>query len=439
MERTDMFSGESKNLEYKVSVPRNSEKYMKTVVAYANGQGGRIIFGIDDQTREVTGMDSDTIFQTIDAITNAISDSCEPKIFPDVTLQTIEDKTVIVVEITPGKMRPYYLKSQGITDGTYVRVSGTTRRVADYMLKELILEGQNRYYDCEICQDLTATAQDIAHLCEEMKATATRNTLTQGEKIRIREVTPNLLLSWGVLAERNGSLVPTNAYALLTGQAKFQPAIQCAVFKGTDRAFFVDRREFEGPIQDQVEAAYQYVLEKINRGMQIHGMFRQDIYELPVDSLREMIANSVAHRSYLDPGSIQVALYDNRLEVTSPGMLLNGVSIRKMMEGYSKPRNRAIAYAFAYMKIIEKWGSGIPRIIRECKEYGLPDPDFIDLDGDFRVNMYRPSPNSGVKKPLPKLPKLPKRPKLPKLPFLIIPILPLKTKPYWPLSAHIQL
>lgn len=93
-----------------------------------------------------------------------------------------------------------------------------------------------------------------------------------------------------------------------------------------------------------------------------------------------------------------MALYDNRLEVTSPGMLLNGVSIRKMMEGYSKPRNRAIAYAFAYMKIIEKWGSGIPRIIRECKEYGLPDPDFIDFDGDFRVNMYRPSPNSGVKK-----------------------------------------
>ena len=133
---------------------------------------------------------------------------------------------------------------------------------------------------------------------------------------------------------------------------------------------------------------------KINRGMQIQGMFRQDRYELPVDSLREMSANSVTHCSDLDPGNIQVALYDDRLEVTSPGMLLNGVSIRKMMEGYSKPRNRAIAYAFAYMKIIEKWGSGIPRIIRECKEYGLTDPDFIDFDGDFRVNMYRPSPDA---------------------------------------------
>ena len=113
------------------------------------------------------------------------------------------------------------------------------------------------------------------------------------------------------------------------------------------------------------------------------------MYELPTDSVREMIANSVAHRSYLEPGNIQVALYDDRLEVTSPGMLLNGVSVKKMMEGYSKPRNRAIAYAFAYMKIIEKWGSGIPRILRECREYGLQKPDFIDFDGDFRVNLYR--------------------------------------------------
>lgn len=151
----------------------------------------------------------------------------------------------------------------------------------------------------------------------------------------------------------------------------------------------MDRREFEGPIQEQMEAAFQYVLEKINRGMRIQGMYRQDIYELPVDSVREMIANSVAHRSYLEPGNIQVALFDDRLEVTSPGMLLNGVSIKKMKEGYSKPRNRAIASAFAYMKIIEKWGSGIPRMLRECKGYGLPEPKFIDFDGDFRVNMFR--------------------------------------------------
>lgn len=392
MEKDMLFSGESVNVEYKVSVPKDSAKYMKTVVAYANGRGGKIIFGVDDKTLEVVGMDTDSIFQTIDAITNAISDSCEPTILPDITLQTVEDKTVIVVEIFPGKMRPYYIKSKGMVSGTYVRSSGTTRPVADYMLKELILEGQNRYYDCEVCEGLTITPEDIERLCAEMKATAIRNTLTEGEKLKVKDVTQNVLISWGVLAEKDGAIVPTNAYALLTGQARFQPVIQCAVFKGKDRAYFVDRREFEGSIQDQMEAAFQYVLEKINRGMRIQGMYRQDRYELPVDSVREMIANSVAHRSYLEPGNIQVALFDDRLEVTSPGMLLNGVSIKKMKEGYSKPRNRAIASAFAYMKIIEKWGSGIPRILRECSEYGLPEPEIIDFDGDFRVNMYRQLP-----------------------------------------------
>ena len=392
MEKDMLFSGESVNVEYKVAVPKDSAKYMKTVVAYANGRGGKIIFGVDDKTLEVVGMDMDSIFQTIDAITNAISDSCEPTILPDITLQTVEDKTVIVVEIFPGKMRPYYIKSKGMVSGTYVRSAGTTRPVADYMLKELILEGQNCSYDCEICEGLTVTPEDIERLCAEMKATAIRNTLTEGEKLNVKDVTQNVLISWGVLAEKDGAVVPTNAYALLAGQARFQPVIQCAVFKGKDRAYFVDRREFEGSIQDQMEAAFQYVLEKINRGMRIQGMYRQDRYELPVDSVREMIANSVAHRSYLEPGNIQVALFDDRLEVTSPGMLLNGVSIKKMKEGYSKPRNRAIASAFAYMKIIEKWGSGIPRILRECSEYGLPEPEFIDFDGDFRVNMYRQLP-----------------------------------------------
>lgn len=123
--------------------------------------------------------------------------------------------------------------------------------------------------------------------------------------------------------------------------------------------------------------------------MTITGMYRQDVYELPTDSIRELIANAVAHRSYLEPGNIQVALFDDRLEVTSPGMLLNNVTISKMMEGYSKPRNPAIARAFAYMKIIEKWGTGIPRLFEACEEYGLPKPELIDFDGDFRVNMYR--------------------------------------------------
>ena len=389
MAEESLFAGESKNIEYKVAVPKKSEKYMKTVVAFANGNGGKIVFGIDDKTLEIVGMDEDNIFKTMDAITNAISDSCEPRIRPDVTLQTVNDKTVIVVEILPGAMRPYYIKSEGMTEGTYMRVSGTTRPVEGYMLKELILEGQNRYFDSEPCRELQITDEDIQNLCKTMKETAIKNTWQNSEKAKIKDITKNTLLSWGILTEVQGEIFPTNAYALLTGQLRMQPVIQCGLFKGKDRAYFADRKEFDGPIQNQVDAAYQYVLEKINMGMQIQGIYRQDVYELPTDSVRELIANAVAHRSYLEPGNIQVAIFDDRLEVTSPGMLLNNVSIKKMMEGYSKPRNPAIANAFAYMKIIEKWGTGIPRIFRECREYGLPDPELIDFDGDFRVNMYR--------------------------------------------------
>lgn len=389
-----LFSGESKNVEYKVTVPEKSEKYMKTVVAFANGRGGKIVFGIDDKTLDIVGMDVDSIYKTIDAITNAISDSCEPAIRPEVAMQTVKDKTVIVVEVFPGAERPYYIKSQGMFEGTYVRVAGTTRHVEDYMLKELILEGKNRYFDSEICQNVKITDSEIEELCRSMKETAVRNTWQDSEKVKVKDVTKNVLISWGVLKEDGGEVYPTNAFALLTGRMWGQPVIQCGVFKGTNRAHFVDRREFEGSIQEQMEAAYQYVLEKINMGMTIKGMYRQDVYELPTDSIRELIANAVAHRSYLEPGNIQVALFDDRLEITSPGMLLNNVTIAKMMEGYSRPRNPAIARAFAYMKIIEKWGTGIPRLFESCEEYGLPKPELIDFDGDFRVNMYRKRRNN---------------------------------------------
>jgi len=345
-----------------------------------------LIFGIKDDSHEVVGIDDASIFKTMDAVTNAISDSCEPIIVPDVTLQTIGGKTIIVVEISAGKQRPYYIKSLGKEKGIYVRVAGTTRSADEYMIKELMFEGANRYFDQTPCTGYHVSKNDIEELCASLKGTAIRNSKA---KLEVKDVTTNTLLSWGVLVEQDGVLLPTNAFALLSGNPILQTQIQCGVFKGTTRAIFVDRREFTGSIQNQIEEAYQYVLAKINLGAKISGLYRQDEYELPIGSVREIIANAVTHRSYLEPGNVQVVLYDDRLEVTSPGMLLNGVTIEKIRDGYSKVRNRAIANAFAYMKIIEQWGSGIPRMFEEFKECRLKEPELIDLDGDFRVNFYR--------------------------------------------------
>ena len=193
----------------------------------------------------------------------------------------------------------------------------------------------------------------------------------------------------GVLQEREGEMIPTNAYAILTGNDALPVAIQCGVFKGETKAIFVDRREFDGKVQEQIEEAFQFVLRNSHLGARFQGIYRQDVYEIPPDAIRELIINAVVHRSYLDHGNIQVAVYDNRLEITSPGKLPMGQTIERMIEGYSRIRNEALANAFSYMNLIEHWGSGIPRINQQLRDAGLCELEFIGGDTDLRINIYR--------------------------------------------------
>ncbi len=385
----EILAGESKNIEFKVQRPKDSIKYMKTVVAFANGEGGRIIFGVDDETLEVVGIPKDIVFSEVDAITSAISDSCNPVIIPDVYLQTIENKTIIIAEIGAGKQRPYYIKSLGINDGTYIRVAGTSRHADEYMIKELMFEGSNRYFDQTLCIGLNVTDEDIDALCKAMKEQAIRNAHNEEQKASVKDVGRQQLRSWGVLIERDGKDYPSNAYAILTGCGGLHVTTQCGVFKGTTKEIFVDRREYTGPIWEQIEEAFQFVLRNIHLSATIVGIYRQDVYEIPPDAIRELIINAAVHRSYLDHGNIQVAVYDNRLEITSPGKLPMGQTLERMKEGYSQIRNEALAYAFSYMNLIEHWGSGIPRIIGKVKAAGLREPEFIGGEVDLRINIYR--------------------------------------------------
>lgn len=385
----EILNGESKNVEFKENVTDKSIKYMKSVVAFANGSGGKIIFGIADRTREVIGIGEQDVFKTMDAIANTISDSCAPGIIPDITMQTIDGKTVIVVEISEGKQRPYYIKALGRDRGVYIRVAGTTRPADEYMVKELMFEGSSRHFDQTRCLGWNITDEDIASLCRAMKEQAVKNSRNEEQRASIREVSRQQLRSWGILIERNGRDYPSNAYAILTGCGALHTATQCGVFKGTTKEIFVDRREYAGPIWEQIEQAYQFVLRNIHMGATFEGIYRQDEYEIPPEAIRELIINAAVHRSYLDHGNIQIAIYDNRLEITSPGKLPMGQTLEKMKEGYSQVRNEALAYAFSYMNLIEHLGSGIPRIIGKVRAAGLREPEFIGGEVDLRINIYR--------------------------------------------------
>ena len=389
MKLEEIFAGESKNLEFKESLPVKSSKYMKTIVAFANGQGGKLIIGVEDDTKKIVGIDKNEAFKIMDAIANAISDSCKPAIIPDIYMQTVNETTVIIVHIEAGRQRPYYLAAEGLQHGVYVRVAGTTRPADESMVKELLFEGNNRFFDKTVCLGLRVSEADIEKLCFDMKQVALRNCRSDEERALVKDVTPKQLLSWGILTEYEGKLVPTNAYAILTGADILHCTFQCAVFKDNERVIFVDRREFIGAVQDIIEDAYQFVLRNIHLGAVIEGLYRQDVYEIPPAAIRELIINAAVHRSYLDNGNIQVAIFDNRLEITSPGKLPLGQTIEKMREGYSKVRNEALAMAFSYMHLIERWGTGMLRIAKMIREAGLGELEILGGETELRFNIYR--------------------------------------------------
>ena len=384
-------TGESVNIEFKRELPQKSEKYIKSVIAFANTAGGRIIIGVDDETHEIVGVDKDGVFKIIDNITNTISDMCYPQIFPNIGVNTIDGKSVIVIEIYPGANRPYYIKSLGKEAGTYIRVSGTSRTADEDILKDLELQGTHQSFDEMVCLDYKYDADKAELLCAAVKKYMVEAVRTKSEKEKVKDVTVQNLINWGVVKNVDGTLLPTNAFVLLTDNAFPFAKIQCALFKGTERVVFIDKRDFEGPLYEQIEEAYEFVLKHINLGAEIKGLVRNEAYELPTEAIREAIVNATTHRNFLDRACVQVAVYDDRVEVTSPGMLYGGLTIEQIKEGGSKIRNRCIAEVFSRMRIIESWGTGIKRMFSSCREYGIRDPELLEIGDSFRVNLYRPS------------------------------------------------
>lgn len=386
--------GESKNVEFKVQLPDDSKKYVKTIVAYANTSGGRLLIGVDDTTKDIVGVEPSSVFQIMDKIANAVSDMCAPQIVPDITFQTIEGKCIVQVEIYPGQNRPYYIRSLGKENGTYIRVAGTSRPADEAVLKDLEYQGAGKSFDELINVETDYSEESALQLCSDI-----RRYIAQSREIpmgKVREITVVNLENWGIIKKSGESYLSTNAFILLTKNTFRFAKIQCALFKGENRAVFVDRREFDGPVYDQIEEAYQFVLKHINLGATIDGIVRKDRYELPPESIREAIINSVCHRCYLEHSCVQIAIYDNRVEITSPGMLYGGLTMEQAIAGRSKIRNVCIAEVFSRMGIIEQWGTGIQRMIQGCREYGVREPEFIDMGDAFRVNFYRSGTETGI-------------------------------------------
>lgn len=235
--------GESQHVEFKEFLPENSEKYTKTVIAFANSQGGKLIFGVEDQTGKVVGIDRNTLFQTMDSLSNAISDSCMPQIVPVIEPYTLDGKTVILVTVEAQPHRPYYLKSLSKEKGTYIRVGGTSRHASPEKIMDLEMEGARVSWDELACVGYKVTEEAIDQLCRTV--TLKRQEETSGLHSHAQpDVTKVNLENWNLLIRNGKELLASNAFVLLTSDYFPFSKIQCAVFKGKDRSIFLEKREY---------------------------------------------------------------------------------------------------------------------------------------------------------------------------------------------------
>ncbi|MCD4819663.1 MAG: putative DNA binding domain-containing protein [Candidatus Cloacimonetes bacterium] len=352
-----------------------SENLIKTVIAFSNTAGGKIIIGINDD-REVVGIDENIIFDLSDRISSIIYDSCSPNIIPEIYTQHIENKTVLVIEIFRGNLLPYYIKSKGKNKGTYIRIGATNRPAGDEIIFELERQRRNISFDEEADYQISLKNKDYLPLKIQFKAIE-------------KNLKKNDLLNLKLLILENKQIYPSKALLILLGIYD-NVKMKCARFKGNDTSVFLDRKEYKGDLFEQLSNAEKFIKNHIQLRGEIKGLQRTDTYEIPTEAIREALVNAIVHRDYVNQGrDIKVAVFDDRVSIVSPGGFPKTITENDILQGRSEIRNKITARIFKELKYIEQWGTGIQRIITVCKKADLPEPQFNET-GDFvEVILYK--------------------------------------------------
>ncbi|MBU2651645.1 MAG: putative DNA binding domain-containing protein, partial [Bacteroidetes bacterium] len=346
---------EGRRLEFKERMPSSSD-LTRTIVAFANDAGGELFIGIKDDPRELTGIPEEDLLKIEEQISNIIHQNCHPVIVPDITFHADDRKHFIRVKIYRGSNTPYFLKKKGKREGTYIRVGSTNRSADENIIEELERQKRNVSFDSELVHNAALPANSLQVFREFYHEKS-------GEKLD--EVTLQKLL---LVKDYQGKTLPTNALILFSESSlRFEifpyAKIECARFKGITPDTFIDQKTVDTNISLQAEHAYDFVLRHVNKGAEVKGVYTESRWEYPVKAIREVIRNAVAHRDYSLTGKdIKVAIYDNMIEVTSPGKLPPSIDYNDMEARQSEIRNRVIAPVFKKLGIIDQWGRGLKLI-----------------------------------------------------------------------------
>ena len=354
--------GEGRRIEFKAAMPEGNQ-IAQTVIAFANGVGGELFIGIDDKTKSVNGVADSDVFKLEEKISQIVFDNCHPLIIPDITIYPYMDRNILCVKVYPSKNGPYFFKSKGKNKGTYIRVSSTNRVADEALLNELERRSRNVSFDSLPAYDVSPHDCDL----DEFKIFYQEKC---GRKIKKEQLKTLDLIKM----ERDEEHVTNAALLLASNQVKKQvfpyAKIECARFKGRTTSVMIDQQTIDGPVFAQPEEAMKFIMRNISQGSTIDLIYRKDRWEYPLKAIREAVINAVIHRDYSILGSdIKIAVFDDLLEITSPGTLMPSVSPESLENTSSEIRNRVVAPIFKDCKLIEQWGSGFQKIYADLTDY----------------------------------------------------------------------
>jgi ATP-dependent DNA helicase RecG len=359
-----------------------TEEIRKTIAAFANTKGGTLYIGIADDG-SVVGVNNpdETMRKIIDSVRNSIKP--DVTLFVDYKTELMEGTGVVVVTVRQGTAAPYYLVNKGLKpEGVYVRQGASSVPASETAILKMIKESDGNRYE-----EVRSLNQNLTFKEAETFFTAKGFPFGANQRKTLRLLTPD-----GIY---------TNLGLLLSDQSI--PTVKLAVFEGYEKEVFKDRREFAGSLFKQMRDAYDFIDMYNHTRSEVTGLYRTDIRDYPEDALREALLNAMVHRDYGFAGSILISIFDDRIDFVSIGGLPKGISLDDIMLGISVPRNENLANIFYRLKLIEAYGTGIPKILHSYA--GFPRQPLLQASGNaFKItlpNRNAPSMAAGPNRAVP--------------------------------------
>lgn len=359
---------------------KRPKSWLKSVSAFANGEGGTLIFGISDDDQIVGLADAKG---DAERISEEVKSKLDPAPAVNLELKEADGKALVLLHVYPGQETPYYYigDKQRIA---FVRIGNESVTADRVQLKTLVLKGSGRTYD----------SLPSNYRFEDMAFSKLRS--VHYKRLQ-RSFEDSEFTSWGIIDE-NGKL--TNAGALLADESPVrQSRIFCTRWNGLDMTSglgeAIDDVELEGCVIGQLQDAVSFVRNNSRKKWWKENDYREELPDYPERAVTEAIANAIIHRDYMQMGSeIHIDMYDDRLEVYSPGGMMDGRLIQQLnpLTVPSKRRNPLLADFFSRLGLMERRGSGMKKIINTYRRYehlsNFHAPEFTSNASEFHVTLW---------------------------------------------------